>query len=165
MLPRNKSSERTNTAHNFPETILVDCIHSTSLAAVLRDGAHALCLKRVPLRAVRVILPDCGNSWSTGYALKLYCHGQVGAVTETASAAESWAEFYGLLSPLKRNVKLILSVANAFCGASAQQKFPLCFSKSGLDRVVNLCLSSAAQGWHFIAGEGEEEKVTCCTER
>lgn len=99
------------------------------------------------------------------YASKLYPDGQAGAVTAIALAAESGAKFYGLLSPSKRNVKLILSVANAFCGASAQQKFPPCFSKSGLDRLINLCLSPTAEGWRFIAGEGEEEKVTSCTER
>lgn len=78
-----------------------------------------------------------------------------------SSGTESWTQFYALLSPLKRNVKLIFSVANAFCGASAQQKFLLHFSKSGLDRLINLCLFSAAEGWHFIAGEGGESYILC----
>lgn len=84
---------------------------------------------------------------------------------ELAATGQERPKFYGLFSPLKRNVKLILSVANAFCGASAEQKFPLHFSKSGLDRLINLCLPSAAEGWHFMASEGEEENITSCMKR
>lgn len=84
---------------------------------------------------------------------------------ELAATGQERPKFYGLLSPLKRNVKLILSVANAFCGAYAEQKFPLHFSKSGLDRLINLCLPSAAEGWHFMASEGEEENITSCMKR
>lgn len=62
-------------------------------------------------------------------------------------------------------VKLILGVSHAFCGASAQQKFALHISKSGLDRLINLCLSLAADDWHFIAAEVKKEKVTSCMER
>lgn len=84
---------------------------------------------------------------------------------ELAATGQKRPKFYGMLSLLKRNIKLILSVANAFCRASAEQKFPLHFSKSGLDRLINLCLPSAAEGWHFMASEGEKGNVTSCMKR